>query len=66
VGVQVSQQSKSKIINGDDKVVYNILYELKEHYDKGREEGNCFSNVVEVDISKIDSRGDPKTAKSLL
>lgn len=36
IGVRVGQQEKSKILNGDDKIVYNILYELKDHYDKGR------------------------------
>lgn len=41
IGVKVGQQEKSKILNGDDKIVYNILYELKDHYDKGREEGTC-------------------------
>ena len=31
IGVRVGQQEKSKILNGDDKIVYNILYELKDH-----------------------------------
>ena len=35
----MSQQDKAKILNGDDKIVYNILYELKGIYSRHKKEG---------------------------
>ena len=66
MGVNVTQQQKSKIINGDDKVVYNILYQLKEFYTRSKKEGKGDCYVVAVNISQIDVRTDPKNATSLL
>ena len=46
-------------MNGDDKPVYAILYELRQYHLSSRD-------AVEVDVSKIDGRSDPKQATSLL